>query len=490
MSKITINELASTLMAKHGLKRTEAELFIRQFVVVVNEALTNDKIAKVKGLGTFKVTSVSARKSVDVNTGEPIIIQGRDKITFTADNTMRDLVNAPFAQFETVIVNEGVDFSAIDERHKNELTEDVTETDNDEQINDNTSNDSVENCESEQQHSPDTVRQPETDITDNTEISANQDSTDSADVIENNVIADNDVIEENADITEDNPVSTETEPEDIEAPVSVSEQNTVTTHVANSDKKNDIKEASGSTDEHDSVSADLEHDRLDEDTNSCVTEKEYINHNIGTFKTWTTVLAVSLVTVLVLSLVGFIYLNSQINKRDNRIEYLEAQSAKLLERMMKVHAATPDSTVLKAKADSMKAIRDEANKIQKVSSEQEAEKNRIAEEKKAEETRKAEESRKAEDAKKAAEEKKAADARNSASEKYNSDPRVRLGAYIIIGVDKTVTVRPGQTLSGISKAHLGPGMECYVEAVNGGKKTYNAGDKINIPKLQLKKKSK
>ena len=69
MSKIGIAELATVLMEKHGLKRTEAELFIRQFVVVVNESLTNDKIAKIKGLGTYKVTAVSPRKSVDVNTG-------------------------------------------------------------------------------------------------------------------------------------------------------------------------------------------------------------------------------------------------------------------------------------------------------------------------------------------------------------------------------------------------------------------------------------
>ena len=118
MSKVSIAELASVLMEKHGLKRTEAELFIRQFVGVINDGLKSDKSVKVKGLGTFKVQAVSARKSVDVNTGEAIVIEGRDKITFTADTVMRDLVNAPFAQFETVIVNDGVDFSEIDAKHE------------------------------------------------------------------------------------------------------------------------------------------------------------------------------------------------------------------------------------------------------------------------------------------------------------------------------------------------------------------------------------
>ena len=123
MSKVSITELASKLMEKHGLKRTEAELFIRQFVGVINDGLKNDKSVKVKGLGTFKVQAVSARKSVDVNTGEAIVIEGRDKISFTAEAVMRDLVNAPFAQFETVIVNDGVDFSEIDAKHEADNTE-------------------------------------------------------------------------------------------------------------------------------------------------------------------------------------------------------------------------------------------------------------------------------------------------------------------------------------------------------------------------------
>ena len=123
MSKIGVNELAAVLASKHGLEQSVAEIFVRQMFDVINEGLKNEKLVKIKGLGTFKIMSVSARKSVDVNTGDPIIIEGRDKISFTADSVMKDIVNAPFAQFETVVVNDGVDFSGIDEKYKDEMSD-------------------------------------------------------------------------------------------------------------------------------------------------------------------------------------------------------------------------------------------------------------------------------------------------------------------------------------------------------------------------------
>ena len=93
MSKIGVNELAAVLASKHGLEQSVAEIFVRQMFDVINEGLKNEKLVKIKGLGTFKIMSVSARKSVDVNTGDPIIIEGRDKISFTADSVMKDIVN-------------------------------------------------------------------------------------------------------------------------------------------------------------------------------------------------------------------------------------------------------------------------------------------------------------------------------------------------------------------------------------------------------------
>ncbi len=107
MSKFS--EMAAPLAGKFGLTIKDAEQFLLQMTEVLNEGLREDKQVKVKGLGTFKVTTVSARKSVNVNTGEPIVIGSRDKITFTPEASLRDRVNSPFAQFETVVVNDGID---------------------------------------------------------------------------------------------------------------------------------------------------------------------------------------------------------------------------------------------------------------------------------------------------------------------------------------------------------------------------------------------
>jgi nucleoid DNA-binding protein len=115
MSKVGLKELAAVLTAKHGLKSQDAEKFTKSVFDVLNNGLHYEKQVKVKGLGTFKVTSVSARKSIDVNTGNPIEIAERDKISFIPDSTMKDLINRPFSQFQTVLINEGVDFPDLEE---------------------------------------------------------------------------------------------------------------------------------------------------------------------------------------------------------------------------------------------------------------------------------------------------------------------------------------------------------------------------------------
>ena len=120
MSKTTIKELALSLSEKHDLSKADAERFVATIFEVINDGLEDDKLVKVKGLGAFKIIGVAARKSVDVNTGEPIVIEGRNKISFTPDASMRDDVNKPFSQFETVIINDGVDFSSIDKEYENE----------------------------------------------------------------------------------------------------------------------------------------------------------------------------------------------------------------------------------------------------------------------------------------------------------------------------------------------------------------------------------
>lgn len=108
--KITLQDLINLFGEKQGMSKKDAELFVRSLFDLIEEALATEKYIKVKGLGTFKLTEVDSRESVNVNTGERIEIQGHTKVSFTPDTTMKDLINKPFAHFETVVLNDGVEF--------------------------------------------------------------------------------------------------------------------------------------------------------------------------------------------------------------------------------------------------------------------------------------------------------------------------------------------------------------------------------------------
>lgn len=421
MSKVSITELASKLMEKHGLKRTEAELFIRQFVGVINDGLKNDKSVKVKGLGTFKVQAVSARKSVDVNTGEAIVIEGRDKISFTAEAVMRDLVNAPFAQFETVIVNDGVDFSEIDAKHEADNTEAKEPTP------------AVEPTPAAELEpavvEPTPVAEPEPTVVEAAPAAEPEPTVEPAPVVEPEPTV------ESAPVAEPEPAVVEPAP---------------------------VVEPTPAVEDSDSDTDELE-----------AKSKSYKNTII--------VLASSLACVVILAVVGFVYMFSQIEKRDNRIAHLETQTATLADRMMKTHMSP-------APAANQPAANDEADNIlaaneQKIEAAQNADKENNLKTAEAKPEPKA--------ATKPTAEAKAPAAKSAPSilsqSAYDKDPRVRTGAYVITGIANTVTVKAGQTMSSLSKTYLGPGMECYLEAVNGGNRELKAGEKIKIPALKTKK---
>lgn len=436
MSKVSITELASKLMEKHGLKRTEAELFIRQFVGVINDGLKNDKSVKVKGLGTFKVQAVSARKSVDVNTGEAIVIEGRDKISFTAEAVMRDLVNAPFAQFETVIVNDGVDFSEIDAKHEADNTEAKEPTPTVEP---------TPLAEPEPTAEPAPAAEPEQTV--EPAPAAEPEPT-----VEPAPVAEPEPTVEPAPVAEPEPAVVEPTPVAEPEPAVVEPTPIVETAPA-------VEDSDSDTDELEAKS------------------KSYKNTII--------VLASSLACVVILAVVGFVYMFSQIEKRDNRIAHLETQTATLADRMMKTHMSpTP--------AANQPAANDEAANIlaaneQKIEAAQKADKENNLKTAEAKPEPKA----KPKAATKPTAEAKAHAAKSAPSilsqSAYDKDPRVRTGAYVITGIANTVTVKAGQTMSSLSKTYLGPGMECYLEAVNGGNRELKAGEKIKIPALKTKK---
>ena len=120
---MTIQDIAKVLVEKNKLPQAEAEAFVAAIFDVVEAGIERDKLVKIKGLGTFKVVTVDARESVNVNTGERVIIDSHDKITFTPDAMMKELVNKPFSSFETVVLNEGVEFEDMPVQEDNEQTE-------------------------------------------------------------------------------------------------------------------------------------------------------------------------------------------------------------------------------------------------------------------------------------------------------------------------------------------------------------------------------
>lgn len=458
MSKVSISELASKLMEKHGLKRTEAELFIRQFVGVINDGLKNDKSVKVKGLGTFKVQAVSARKSVDVNTGEAIVIEGRDKISFTAEAVMRDLVNAPFAQFETVIVNDGVDFSEIDAKHEADNTEAeepapaVVEQAPKVEPEPAVEPEPIVESEPAPAIEPEPVPVVEPEPAVEPEPIVEPEPTPA---IEPETI----VEPEPAPVVEQEPAPTvEPEPEPAVEPAPVAEPAVV--------EPTPAAEPTPAVEDSESDADELE-----------AKSKSYKNTII--------VLASSLACVVVLAVAGFVYMFSQIEKRDNRIAHLETQTATLADRMMKTHMSP-------APAANQPAANDEADNIlaaneQKIEAAQKADKEKNLKATEAKPEPKAEPKA----ATKPAPSAKAPAAKPAPSipsqSAYDKDPRVRTGAYVITGIANTVTVKAGQTMSSLSKTYLGPGMECYLEAVNGGNRELKAGEKIKIPALKTKK---
>ena len=484
MSKIGINELAAVLAGKHGLEQAKAEIFVRQVFDVINDGLRNEKLAKIKGLGTFKVTSVSARKSVDVNTGEAIIIEGRDKISFTADSVMKDIVNAPFAQFETVVVNDGVDFSGIDEKYKDEMV--ASDEGNEETVTAEIevsvpggliqTTDKEENSQNYQ--SQDDIVSEETSNNDEGNL---QDETPDAEEIPD---ADETPVAEETPDAEETP---QDEPQDVKNEEARTEDNGITASVL---------QKTISPNEDEVLLPKWQADRIISENDNLVQANDRLHDALRAANVKARIYIYIIVALVIAMLSLFYFLNNELQRRDKRIEHLEAQTSSMVDHMIKSQASVIDSVAAKARRDSIEEARKmmEQKKQQEEMNAKKAEAEKVANVKSAEvnpvHKKEASASQAKVDRPAAKVETVAAPAKTSKpvvnNAEYNKDPRVRTGAYIITGIASTVTVRKGQTIASISKSHLGPGMECYVEAVNGGKKTVAVGDKVNIPALKLK----
>ena len=448
--------LIDMLTSKMGLEVAEAEAFITAMFKVVNEGLKEDKLVKIKGLGTFKLTKVSARESVDVNTGERIVIEGREKISFTPDNYMRDLVNSPFSQFETVVLSDGVDFSAIDEKYAlNELEDDssllLSNEESLEPIADEPK--SILSSIEEAKEALAQLNEKEEEGTVVEPVLPGELETESLLVVEQ---------EESNEETKEQvsaPISLQLSPQQLSAlntkeSVSDSEEKVEESEVLSAVVENvssQIEEAPQFVIETEKIEEKEESEPIEEESE----EEEDTEESSSRSYVKPLLFAFLLIACLGIGAgVGYYFFQQQSK------EMAVAQSPQTTNKVVvsakktSIPTAVVDSSQKKQAAAMVDSITRKNTQAVVVKTDQPEVK----------------------------EEKPVFD-----SKQYNKDPRVRTGAYIIIGVEKEIEVKAGQTLYSLSRRYLGPDMECYVEAIN-GKKEFKAGEKMKIPTLKLKKK--
>ena len=380
MSKLNIYDLCSVLTSKNGLDDKESHRFIKAIFDVIQEGLDEDKIVKVKGLGTFKIIEVDDRESINVNTGERVLIEGHSKLTFTPDSVMKEIVNKPFSQFETVILNEGVDFPEP------------------------------------------VVEEPAVE-----DIIADEPAEDKEIIVEPQI--DNNVAEQSV---EEEPVAEKTVAEEPVAEEPVAEEPVAEDSVVEF------------TDDNDNVQSGEE---------NSVEESVFETSNNNSILRWILSGVAVLLLILGAAYGGYLY---------GRYELSEEIAYKQMKADLKTAEITTKKAQVAIKKDSV-AQEVDATKIGAMSIDNKDES--------------------------ANDEAKTETAKTSSDKYEDMDIRVRTGAYRIIGEDRTVKAKAGQTVEDIATKLLGPGMSCYVEVYNGldGKATLKEGQTIKIPKLELKK---
>lgn len=468
MSKFSLNTLGKLLADKSGLSQVEAELFIRKMFDVCNQGLEADKQVKIKWLGTFKVQATKDRESINVNTGERFTIEGRDKLTFTPDNILKEIVNKPFAQFETVVVNDGVDFDEIDEKFGEEQTEDAPA-----QV--------IDFLDEEKTATPN----PEVVVIGSEKEKEDEDE----DELAKQIAIEQAKLErlkqaqlEQERIQKEKLEKEKQEQERLEQERLEQER----LEQERLEQERLEQEKLELAQQQQALKAVVEPAVPASDESEEEEEEESSNSHHIVIPRYL-VVAVCLIVVALIGGMGWFAFNygQMTAQRDHLAmqlnQYHQAPAKKVPAKPAAAPLSQEQKLRQKAMEDSIRMAKTaEAVKLAEKSDEESASAEKA---KQAEAKAKAEAKEKAKDK---AEEKATS---KIASSQYDKDARVRTGAYRIIGVAQTVTVGAGQTLEQISTRYLGSGMECYVEALN-GTSTVKAGQKIKIPKLELKKKKK
>lgn len=537
MSKSSLSVLAKAVASKRGLTQAEAERFIATMFEVAGDGIQEDKLLKMKWLGTFKITSVKDRESVDVNTGERILIEGRDKISFTPDNILKEIINKPFAQFETVVVNDGIDFSDIDEKFANmEREEEELQLQKEQECHDEEVVQEEQNAEQPQKEELPREEEQPREEEHSQEFELNEDLSQEAKKSQESLLdaelqsqeggqkdelsreVNTPISEEtvalsselkNAEISEDD--ISETSEDNIsqtsDDTISKTEENGIPEEVGmliSHLKKNEseaeeierVEEAKVKEEAEVPKAAEAHVEKTPAEakvvaSQSNVEDKkqpEYAetldedeayasdHHHLVIPK-----YVVALVSVVFVALLGglcwfaFIY-----GKMQARQEQMEMQ----LKAIKPQPQPKPKPTVV-APVDTAKSV---ASSDDKTDAENVLANGAQANNEQTDHAQLAMKKKAKQDSIRMAQANNAVKMAEKASV-YLNDPRIRTGAYRIVGVEKTVTAKSGQTLAGLSKLYLGPGMECYMQAINGCSEI-KPGQKVKIPKLELKRKGK
>ena len=505
MSKSSLSVLAKAVASKRGLTQAEAERFIATMFEVAGDGIQEDKLLKMKWLGTFKITSVKDRESVDVNTGERILIEGRDKISFTPDNILKEIVNKPFAQFETVVVNDGIDFSDIDEKFANmEREEEELQLQKEQECHDeevvqeeqNAEQPQNEDLSQEAKKSQESLLDAELQSQEaNTPIS--EETVALSSELKNAEISEDDISEtseDNISQTSDDTISKTEEngiPEEVGMLISHLKKNESEAEEIERVEEAKVKEeaevpkAAEAHVEKTPAEAkvvvsqsNVENKKQPEYDETLDEDEAYASdhHHLVIPK-----YVVALVSVVFVALLGglcwfaFIY-----GKMQARQEQMEMQ----LKAIKPQPQPKPKPTVV-APVDTAKSV---ASSDDKTDAENALANGAQANNEQTDHAQLAMKKKAKQDSIRMAQANNAVKMAEKASV-YLNDPRIRTGAYRIVGVEKTVTAKSGQTLAGLSKLYLGSGMECYMQAINGCSEI-KPGQKVKIPKLELKRKGK
>ena len=515
MNKSSLSVLAKAVASKRGLTQAEAERFIATMFEVAGAGIQEDKLLKMKWLGTFKITSVKDRESVDVNTGERILIEGRDKISFTPDNILKEIINKPFAQFETVVVNDGIDFSDIDEKFANmEREEEELQLQKEQECHDeevvqeeqNAEQPQKEDLSQEAKKSQESLLDAELQSQEggqkdelsqevNTPIS--EETVALSSELKNAEISEDDISEtseDNISQTSDDTISKTEEngiPEEVGMLISHLKENE-----SEAEEIEKVEEAKVKEEAEVPKAAEAHVEKTPEEAKVVVSQSNVENkkqpeydetldedeayasdhHHLVIPK-----YVVALVCVVFVALLGGLcWFAFTYGKMQARQEQMEMQ----LKAIKPQPQPKPKPTVV-APVDTAKSV---ASSDDKTDAKNVLANGAQANNEQTDHAQLAMKKKAKQDSIRMAQANNAVKMAEKASV-YLNDPRIRTGAYRIVGVEKTVTAKSGQTLAGLSKLYLGPGMECYMQAINGCSEI-KPGQKVKIPKLELKRKGK